>query len=77
MLERLKVEGDQWRILILPDHPTPCDLRTHTPDPVPFAMAGIRTESIIGEPFTEENAAASDLHIARGCELMEYFLVVR
>ncbi|HUU60697.1 MAG TPA: cofactor-independent phosphoglycerate mutase, partial [Phycisphaerae bacterium] len=36
VLERLQSEGDQWRILVLPDHPTPCSVRTHTPDPVPF-----------------------------------------
>lgn len=77
VLERLKAEGDDWRILVLPDHPTPCDIRTHTPDPVPFAMAGKRVETVVGCKFTEEDAAASDLHVPRGCEMMEFFLTVR
>jgi len=77
LLERLKAEGDHWRILVLPDHPTPCTVRNHTHDPVPFAIAGKRVMSIREAPFTERSAAASDLHIARGCELMEYFLTVR
>ena len=77
MLERLKNEGDEWRIMVLPDHPTPCTLRTHTADPVPFAIAGKRIETVLPGPFDEETAAASDLHIARGCELMEFFLTVR
>ena len=77
VLKRLQAEGDEWRILVLPDHPTPCTIRTHTAEPVPFAIAGKRIESVLPSPFTEAAAAASDLHIARGCELMEYFLTVR
>ena len=77
VLERLKAEGDDWRILVLPDHPTPCSVRTHTREPVPFAMAGKRVEAVIHEPFNENTAADSDLHVDRGCDLMEYFLTVR
>jgi len=77
LLERLKGEGDDWRILVLPDHPTPCTVRDHTHDPVPFAMAGKGVASILTLPFTEDAAANSDLHITRGCDLMEYFLAAR
>ena len=77
VLKRLQAEGKHWRILVLPDHPTPCTLRTHTSEPVPFAMAGERLEGVVSESFTEANAAASDLHVARGCEMMEFFLTVR
>jgi len=78
VLERLRAEGEAgWRILVLPDHPTPCRVRTHTFDPVPFAIAGSGIESVVALPFTEETAGRSDLHISRGCELMEYLLTVR
>ncbi|MFA6135323.1 MAG: cofactor-independent phosphoglycerate mutase [Phycisphaerae bacterium] len=77
VLKRLQREGEEWRILVLPDHPTPCSLRTHTAEAVPFAIAGKRIEGVINEPFSEATAAASDMHIARGCEMMEYFLTVR
>ena len=77
LLERLQAETDGWRILILPDHPTPCDIRTHTDEAVPFAIAGERVKHVVSEAFTEDNAVESDLHIARGCDLMEYFLTVR
>ncbi len=77
VLERLKAEGEEWRMLVLPDHPTPCSVRTHTPDPVPFAIAGKRIESVVGGQFTEAAAAAGDLHIPRGHELMEFLLTVR
>jgi 2,3-bisphosphoglycerate-independent phosphoglycerate mutase len=44
---------------------------------VPFAIAGKRIESVMHGLFTERDAAAGDLHIDRGCELMAYFLTVR
>ena len=77
LLERLEAEDDGWRILVLPDHPTPCTLRTHTREAVPFAMAGAQIKAVVPGKFTEADAAESDLHIARGCDLMEYFLTVR
>ena len=77
LLKRLRAEGDEWRVLVLPDHPTPCTVRTHTPEAVPFAMAGKRVESVVAEAFTEANAAAADLHIEHGHELMQFFLTVR
>ena len=78
ILRRLRAEMDgQWRILALPDHPTPCTVRTHTPDPVPFALAGEGVKMVVGTSFDEDSAAQADLHIPRGCELMEYFLTVR
>ena len=77
VLERLKAEGDDWRILLLPDHPTPCTLRTHTRKAVPFALAGKHTAGIVDAPFTEQTAEAADLHIEKGCNLMEFFLKVR
>ncbi|MBT3200762.1 MAG: phosphoglycerate mutase, partial [Phycisphaerales bacterium] len=77
VMQRLKQEGDEWRLLLLPDHPTPCKLRTHTRKPVPFALAGKDTAGIVDAPFTEQTAEAADLHIAKGCNLMEFFLTVR
>lgn len=77
LLEHLRGLGEDWRILVLPDHPTPCTVRTHTRQPVPFAIAGKRIEAVLSESFSEKTAAASDLHVKRGYELMEYFLRVR
>ena len=65
---------DDWRILIAPDHPTPIANRAHSPEPVPFAIAGAGIKGILHQTFTEANAAKSDLRIENGCELMEYFL---
>ncbi len=63
-----------WRILVMPDHPTPIGDRAHSPDPVPFAMAGTDVSGILQASFGESNAAKSGFRIDNGFELMEYFL---
>jgi len=64
----------EWRIMVLPDHPTNIATRKHGYAPTPFAMAGTRVKSLVKGPYSEKTAAASDLKIERGHELMEYFL---
>jgi 2,3-bisphosphoglycerate-independent phosphoglycerate mutase len=65
---------ESWRILVLPDHPTPVRDGAHSPDPVPFAMAGGDISGILHTTFSEANAAKSGFKIENGFELMEYFL---
>jgi 2,3-bisphosphoglycerate-independent phosphoglycerate mutase len=65
---------ESWRILIMPDHPTPVRSCAHSPQPVPFAMAGSDISSVLDMTFSESNAAKSGLRIDNGFELMEYFL---
>lgn len=72
--EALQQQGDDWRMLLLPDHYTRLDNRKHDPTPVPFVMVGKRVRSVLERVFSEANANESDLHIAHGHELMEYFL---
>ncbi len=65
---------ENWRILVLPDHPTPVRSRAHSADPVPFAMAGTGMTGILHLGFGETNAAKSGFRVNKGHELMEYFL---
>jgi len=65
---------ESWRILVLPDHPTLISSRAHSPEPVPFAMAGADVSGILHTTFSEANAARSGFRIDNGFELMEYFL---
>jgi len=64
----------EWRILVLPDHPTPVRGGAHSGAPVPFAMAGSGVTGILHLGFGETNAARSGCQIENGYELMEYFL---
>lgn len=65
---------DDIRIMILPDHPTPLSLRTHTSDPVPFMIFDKNNplKESIGK-YDEETAAQGKL-IPSGYELMELFI---
>jgi len=58
----------------MPDHPTPVRTGAHSPEPVPFAMAGDNVSGILHTTFSEANAAASGFRIDNGYEMMEYFL---
>jgi len=73
VLEKLK-SFPQWRIMVLPDHPTPVRLRTHTAAAVPFLIAGSEVTAGGAEGFDEDRAARTDLRVDCGWELMEYFL---
>jgi len=65
-----------WRILVLPDHPTPLRSCAHSSEPVPFAMAGAGVTGVLHKPFSEANAAESGFRIENGFEIMEYFLKI-
>jgi 2,3-bisphosphoglycerate-independent phosphoglycerate mutase len=65
---------ESWRILVMPDHPTPISSKAHSAEPVPFAMAGDNVSGILHTTFSEANASKSGFKIENGFELMEYFL---
>ena len=67
-------EYESWRILVMPDHPTPVETRSHTDDPVPFAMGGSGVKGILHRAFSEENAYESGFRVDNGFEMMEYFI---
>jgi len=67
--------GDN-RILVLSDHPTPIDLKTHVGDPSPFAVLSSRKNENLaaGRPFTEDTARESGILISPGYLLMDQFI---
>ena len=73
VLEALQ-KYESWRILVMPDHPTPVRTCAHSAEPVPFAMAGDSVSGILHTTFGETNAARSGFRIENGFEMMEYFL---
>lgn len=73
VMEHLK-KYPAWRILVMPDHPTPVATKSHVADAVPFAIAGDGIQPQKGLPFSEFNAAQSRLLIQHGYELMKLFL---
>jgi 2,3-bisphosphoglycerate-independent phosphoglycerate mutase len=67
---------DEYRILALPDHPTPLEIRTHSNEPVPFVIYDNRAERT-GGPVTYDEKIADRkdaLVFTEGYTLMDYFL---
>lgn len=64
---------DDYKVMILPDHPTPLNLMTHTNDPVPF-MIYKKSTPAAGGTYSEEGAKESGIFIENGPKIMEYFI---
>lgn len=74
ILDGLK-KYDEYKVLVLPDHPTPLSLRTHTSDPVPFIIYESTNE--INSPaasYDEFEAKKSGVFIEDGYKLMDLFI---
>lgn len=75
IVKELEEKNIDYRMLILPDHPTPLALRTHTRDAVPFMIYDSTEDAeFVADSFTEENAAKSEIFVEKGYELMKMFI---
>lgn len=74
MLPELDKKYDDYKIMILPDHPTPLALKTHVSDPVPFLIYQKSKEVSGVDSFNEETAKSTGLFIEKGPSLMDYFI---
>lgn len=70
--EQMDASGEDYRLLVLPDHPTPIRLRTHVAAPVPYLLYDSSEPQGHSWHYNEKEAAASGKVIARGCDLMGY-----
>lgn len=70
--ERMDKSGEEYRILVLPDHPTPICVRTHTSDAVPYLLYDSSNLQNHTWNYNEAEAKSSGNDIAKGCEIMEH-----
>ena len=73
LLEELE-EYDDYKLMILPDHPTPIVTATHASDPVPFMIYHKKAETEGVETVNEETAKQTGIFVSSGVELMKKFL---
>lgn len=71
LTEQLKAKGEEFRMLVLPDHPTPIRVRTHTSDSVPYMLYDSTAEKNETWNYNEEEGKASGTLIAQGHKLIE------
>lgn len=74
LLRQMDASGEPYRLLLLPDHPTPVRLRTHVAEPVPYLLYDSTTPRRSPGIYSERTAAASGRRVEKGWELMKYFL---
>lgn len=68
--EYLKNCGEPFKIMVLPDHPTPLAIRTHTSSPVPFLIYNSEKDEKGAVVFTEAEAGKTGLYISEGHTLL-------
>ena len=66
--------GEDFRMLVLPDHPTPIRLRTHTGDPVPYVLYDSTHQRKSIQKYTEAEAEATGNYEPNGYRLIERLL---
>lgn len=72
--EGLEAAGEDYRMLILPDHPTPVSIRTHTGDSVPYLLYDSTAPQSHTWHYNEAEAAETDNYVEEGHTLIDYLL---
>ncbi len=75
LMDSLSVRGEDFAVMLLPDHPTPIEIRTHSSDPVPFVLYDSRqccSPSV--SSYCESEAESTGLYIKEGHTLMKKFI---
>ncbi|TET49672.1 MAG: cofactor-independent phosphoglycerate mutase, partial [Dehalococcoidia bacterium] len=73
VISRLRSFPGGIRLLIMPDHPTPIPVQTHTDDPVPFLIWGKEVKPNGAGRFTEAEAEKTGLFLDKGYTIMDRF----
>jgi 2,3-bisphosphoglycerate-independent phosphoglycerate mutase len=72
----MDASGEDYRLLVLPDHPTPIRIRTHSSEPIPYIMYDSRRQARRIARYNEAEAAATGAYWSDGYMLMEQFLQI-
>lgn len=69
--EEMDRSGEDYRMLVMPDHPTPIACRTHTSDPVPFMIYDSTKKLERNWNYNEAEARDSGVFVDQGCKMMD------
>lgn len=73
VVEGLEASGEDFRLLVLPDHPTPIRVRTHTSSPVPYMLYDSTDVKDNTWHYNEKDGEASGNYVAEGHTMIDYF----
>ena len=74
MKQAMEEAGEDFRMLVLPDHPTPLRIRTHSSDPVPYVLYDSTMQRKTMKRYSEAEAAAAGIFEPEGHKLLEKLL---
>ena len=76
IIEYFDKSGDDYKILVMPDHPTPLSIMTHTHEPVPFMIFDSRKVNEKSEEasYDEKYASSTNIFFDKGYQLIDHFL---
>ena len=74
MLDYLRSCGEDFRILVMPDHPTPIATKTHSSTPVPFMIYDSRKSGKGVDVFSERSAEGTGVFVEHGPDIMKILL---
>ena len=74
IMQAMEDAGEDYRMLVLPDHPTPIRIRTHSSDPVPYVLYDSTRQERKKARYTEAEAKATGTFIPHGYELLKLLL---
>ena len=74
LVEQMNQSGEAYRILILPDHPTPIRVRTHTNEPVPYLLYDSTNDLGCADMYSEKVGKESGILKEEGYRLMDELL---
>lgn len=78
LISEFEKAGEEYAILVAPDHPTPCACKTHVSEPVPYLIYTNKKNLGNGATrYTETQAAKTGVYVADGYKLIERLLAVK
>jgi 2,3-bisphosphoglycerate-independent phosphoglycerate mutase len=78
LIDKFEKAGEDYAILVTPDHPTPCKCKTHVSEPVPYLIySNVKNLSNGATRYTEDEAAKTGLYVDCGHKLIERLLAVK
>ena len=75
--EKMDASGEAYRMLVLPDHPTPIRCRTHTSNPVPYLLYDSTTSVENNTDYNEKAGKESGIFIPEGFTLIDKLFSVK
>jgi 2,3-bisphosphoglycerate-independent phosphoglycerate mutase len=72
--EGMEKNNEEFRMMVLPDHPTPIAVRTHTSDPIPYLLYDSTAPVESGRLYNEADAKESGNFVMEGYTLIDHLL---